>query len=164
MTQDMLSLGFDHIIEQLQEMAVSQSARRILGNTEPILNESLCRARMEETTAARRVMENTGAPPLTETENHTNRPGFGAAGRHAFAGGSLFRRALLRSHPAPAPLSAGSRPFQRRHLLLAYGAAGAGSPGGGYQPFRPGGCRAGRRLPGPAEPAPPAGAYRAGNP
>ena len=69
MTQDMLSLGFDHIIEQLQERAVSRSARRILGGTEPILNESLCRARMEETTAARRVMENAGTPPLTETEN-----------------------------------------------------------------------------------------------
>ena len=68
MTQDMLSLGFDRIIEQLQEMAVSQSARRILGSTEPILNENLCRARMEETTAARRVMENMGIPPLTETE------------------------------------------------------------------------------------------------
>ena len=69
MTQDMLSLGFDHIIRQLQDMAVSRSARRILGDTEPILNESLCRARMEETTAARRVMENAGTPPLTETEN-----------------------------------------------------------------------------------------------
>ncbi len=69
MTQDMLSLGFDQIIRQLQNMAVSLSARRILGDTEPILNESLCRARMEETTAARRVMENTGTPPLTETEN-----------------------------------------------------------------------------------------------
>ena len=68
MTQDMLSLGFDQIIEQLQEMAVSRSARRILGNTEPILNESLCRARMEETTAARRVMESVGTPPLTESE------------------------------------------------------------------------------------------------
>ncbi len=69
MTQDMLSLGFDRIIEQLQEMAVSRSARRILADTEPILNESLCRARMDETTAARRVMENMGTPPLTETEN-----------------------------------------------------------------------------------------------
>ena len=68
MTQDMLSLGFDQIIEQWQEMAVSRSARRILGNTEPILNESLCRARMEETTAARRVMESAGTPPLTESE------------------------------------------------------------------------------------------------
>ncbi len=69
MTQDMLSLGFDQIIRQLQEMAVSLPARRILGDTEPILNESLCRARMEETTAARRVMENAGTPPLTETES-----------------------------------------------------------------------------------------------
>ena len=69
MTQDMLSLGFDQVVRQLQEMAVSQSARRILGGTEPILNESLCRARMEETTAARRVMENAGTPPLTETDN-----------------------------------------------------------------------------------------------
>ena len=68
MTQDMLSLGFDRIIEQLQEMAVSRSARQLLGHTEPILNESLCRARMEETTAARRVMESAGTPPLTETE------------------------------------------------------------------------------------------------
>ena len=68
MTQDMLLLGFDHIIEQLQGMAVSRSARRILGDTEPVLNESLCRARMEETSAARRVMENTGTPPLTESE------------------------------------------------------------------------------------------------
>ena len=38
MTQDMLSLGFDHIIRQLQEMAVSGSACRILGDTAPILN------------------------------------------------------------------------------------------------------------------------------
>ncbi len=69
MTQDMLSLGFNHIIIQLQETAVSRASRRILSETEPILNESLCRARMEETTAARRVMENAGTPPLTETEN-----------------------------------------------------------------------------------------------
>ena len=77
MTQDMLSLGFDQIIQQLQEMAVSQSARQVLGDTEPILNESLCRARMEETTAARFVMENAGTPPLTETE--TTRSGLASA-------------------------------------------------------------------------------------
>ena len=77
MTQDMLSLGYDQIIVQLQEMAVSRPARRILGDTEPILNESLCRARMEETTAARRVMENAGTPPLTETE--TTQEGLTAA-------------------------------------------------------------------------------------
>ena len=68
MTQDMISLGFDQIIEQLKEQAVSAAARRILGETAPLMNEGLCRARMEETTAARRVMENAGTPPLAETE------------------------------------------------------------------------------------------------
>ena len=68
MTQDMLSLDFDQIIRQLQEQAVSQAARDALAETAPIMNEGLCRARMEETTAARRVMENAGAPPLAETD------------------------------------------------------------------------------------------------
>ncbi|MBR7175137.1 MAG: DNA mismatch repair protein MutS [Clostridia bacterium] len=68
MTQDMITLGFDQIIGQLQEQAVSRTARRLLGETEPILNEGLCRARMEETTAALRVMENAGIPPLTDTD------------------------------------------------------------------------------------------------
>ena len=68
MTQDMISLGFDQIIEQLKDRAVSAAARRMLSETAPLMNEGLCRARMEETTAARRVMENTGTPPLAETE------------------------------------------------------------------------------------------------
>ena len=68
MTQDMVTLGFDQIIQQLQEQAVSQAAGRRLKETSPILHEGLCRARMEETTAARRVMENAGTPPLAETE------------------------------------------------------------------------------------------------
>ena len=69
MTQDMISLGFDQIIEKLKDMAVSASARRVLSDTAPLMSEGLCRARMEETTAARRVMENTGTPPLSETES-----------------------------------------------------------------------------------------------
>ena len=68
MTQDMISLGFDQIIEQLKDQAVSQATRRKLEQTAPIMNEGLCRARMEETTAARRVIENAGTPPLTETD------------------------------------------------------------------------------------------------
>ncbi len=67
MTQDMITLGFDRIIEQLQNQAVSQAARLKLAETEPILHEGLCRARMEETTAALRVMENAGTPPISET-------------------------------------------------------------------------------------------------
>ena len=68
MTQDMITLGFDQIIQQLQNQAVSQAARRKLAETETILHEGLCKARMEETTAARCVMENAGTPPLTDTE------------------------------------------------------------------------------------------------
>ena len=68
MTQDMLTLGFDHIIERLQAHAVSQAARRKLAETAPIMNEGLCRARMDETTAALTVMESAGAPPLAETD------------------------------------------------------------------------------------------------
>ena len=72
MTQDMITLGFDKIIQQLQDQAVSQAARQKLAETEPILHEGLCRARMEETTAARCVMENAGTPPFTDTEGTEN--------------------------------------------------------------------------------------------
>lgn len=68
MTQDMISLGFDQIIEQLKAHAVSFVAREKLAGTEPLRSEGLCRARMEETTAARRVIEGAGTPPLAETE------------------------------------------------------------------------------------------------
>ena len=72
MTQDMITLGFDQIIVQLQEQAVSHTAQKRLGEVEPILNEGLCRARMEETTAALRVMKNVGTPPLTDTDGTEN--------------------------------------------------------------------------------------------
>lgn len=68
MTQDYITLGFDQIIEQLKEQAVSQAAKERLDQTAPIMNEALCRARMEQTTAARRVMENAGSPPLATTD------------------------------------------------------------------------------------------------
>lgn len=68
MTQDWITLGFDQIIEQLKQQAVSQAARRMLADTAPIMNEGLCLARMEQTTAARRVLEAAGAPPLGDTE------------------------------------------------------------------------------------------------
>ncbi len=53
MTQDMITLEFDKIIENLQSHAVSDKAKKLLSETAPILNEGLCRARMEETTAAK---------------------------------------------------------------------------------------------------------------
>ena len=68
MTQDMITLGFDRVVEMLQAHAVSETTRRRLADTAPILNESLCRARMDETTAARCVMDNAGSPPLAVTD------------------------------------------------------------------------------------------------
>ena len=68
MTQDWITLGFDQIIEQLKEQAVSEAARRKLADTAPILNEGLCLARMAQTTAARQVLDAAGAPPLGETD------------------------------------------------------------------------------------------------
>ena len=68
MTQDMILLEFDQILHMLQEQAVSRAAQERLADTAPILNEGLCRTRMEETTAALRVMQNAGTPPLAETE------------------------------------------------------------------------------------------------
>ena len=68
MTQDMLTLDFDKIIEHLQAHAVSPLARKKLADTAPIMNEGLCKARMEETTAALYVMKNAGSPPLAEME------------------------------------------------------------------------------------------------
>ena len=68
MNQDMTTLEFHRIVERLQAHAVSGAGRRQLAETAPLLSEGLCRARMEETTAARRVLENAGSPPLTETD------------------------------------------------------------------------------------------------
>ncbi len=68
MTQDWITLGFDQIIEQLKEQAVSGAARRKLADTAPIMNEGLCLARMAQTTAARQVLDAVGAPPLGETD------------------------------------------------------------------------------------------------
>ena len=88
MNQDMTTLGFDTIIEQLKEQAVSEATRARLANTEPILNEGLCRARMEETTAARCVIENAGSPPLARTD------GLDAALIQATQGGMLLPEQL----------------------------------------------------------------------
>lgn len=68
MTRDWITLGFDQIIEQLKEQAVSEAARRKLADTAPIMNEGLCLARMAQTTAARQVLDAAGAPPLGETD------------------------------------------------------------------------------------------------
>ena len=91
MTQDMITLGFDCILDRLRAHAVSGAARRRLAETAPILSEGRCKARMDETTAALCVLDNAGSPPLTETE------GPEASLSTALQGGMLEPEALCRT-------------------------------------------------------------------
>ena len=58
------TLEFPAILQQLTDLAVSDAAREMLGRLEPVLNEQACVQRMAETTAARKVLDAFGAPPL----------------------------------------------------------------------------------------------------
>ncbi len=58
------TLEFPAILEKLKSFAVSDAARAILDTLKPYLNEQACVQRMAETTAARRVLDAFGAPPL----------------------------------------------------------------------------------------------------
>ena len=58
------TLEFPAILEKLKSFAVSDAARVILDTLTPFLNEQACAQRMAETTAARRVLDAFGAPPL----------------------------------------------------------------------------------------------------
>lgn len=68
MNQDAMTLEFPRILSQLQELAVSQAAKDALSRMEMIMDEDVCRMRMEETTAARRVLDGAGSPPLAVME------------------------------------------------------------------------------------------------
>lgn len=68
MTQDLITLNFNKILEMLADCAVSNAARERLMETAPFLNEEMAVSRMEETTAARRVLDAVGAPPLALME------------------------------------------------------------------------------------------------
>ena len=59
-----LTLAFDQIIEKLKEHAVSEPAKQQLGELAPYLREAVCRQKMDETTAARQVLDACGSPPL----------------------------------------------------------------------------------------------------
>lgn len=64
MNRDLQTLDFDRMLARLQEEAVSQAARERLAGLEPSADETRCRALMDETTAARAVLDAVGAPPL----------------------------------------------------------------------------------------------------
>lgn len=58
------SLEFPVIIDKLKEHALSEKAKEALGNLTPYLNEDVCVRKMAETTAARRILDSCGSPPL----------------------------------------------------------------------------------------------------
>lgn len=64
MNSDYIILEFPRIITMLQDLTVSQPARDTLATLSPSLEEDICRSRMEATTAARRVLDAAGSPPL----------------------------------------------------------------------------------------------------
>ena len=65
------TLEFPAIIEKLKDFAVSHSARLTMEKMEPLLNEALCVQKMAETTAARRVLDALGSPPLAMMKDLT---------------------------------------------------------------------------------------------
>ncbi|MBE0600821.1 MAG: DNA mismatch repair protein MutS, partial [Firmicutes bacterium] len=58
------TLEFPAILDKLKAFAVSDAARAILDTLEPFLSEQTCIQKMAETTAARRVLDAFGSPPL----------------------------------------------------------------------------------------------------
>ena len=58
------TLEFPVILQKLKDLAVSDAAREALSGLEPVLDERMCVQRMAETTAARRVLDAFGTPPL----------------------------------------------------------------------------------------------------
>lgn len=63
------TLEFSTILEKLKEHAVSENAKGVIGALAPFLNEDICRQKMAETTAARRVLDACGTPPLAQMKN-----------------------------------------------------------------------------------------------
>lgn len=58
------ALEFDKIIQKLQEHAISQQGKDKLAMLTPFMDEKQCVHKMEETTAARNMLDSLGSPPL----------------------------------------------------------------------------------------------------
>jgi len=78
------ALHFDTILEQLKEHAISQQAKEELSQLRPILQESLCKLKMQETTSARALLDNCGTPPLSPMDSVSEHL------HHAESGGMLL--------------------------------------------------------------------------
>ncbi|NCB51669.1 MAG: DNA mismatch repair protein MutS [Clostridia bacterium] len=60
-----ITLEFDKILEILAENALSDTVKALCLSLEPSLNEAEVRRRMDETTQAKRIVEQIGTPPLS---------------------------------------------------------------------------------------------------
>ena len=58
------AIQFPAIIEKLKEHALSEGAKEALGQLTPCLKESVCLRMMSQTTAARKILDGCGSPPL----------------------------------------------------------------------------------------------------
>lgn len=65
MNHSEMILEFNLIKNMLADNAVSEAAKEQLLKLVPYLNEGECKAKMEETTEAKKIMESTGTPPLS---------------------------------------------------------------------------------------------------
>ena len=59
------TLEFNIILKQLEDLAFSEGAKTKILALQPILNEKVCKARMAETTSAKKIIETLGSPPLS---------------------------------------------------------------------------------------------------
>jgi len=57
-------LEYGQIKEMLCNLALSERARIRLAALSPYMNENECRRKMDETTAARKILDVCGTPPL----------------------------------------------------------------------------------------------------
>ena len=65
---------FYHIIEKLKELALSEQAKAVLDRLEPFMKEEQCISKMKETTAARKVLDTCGTPPLVSMNGMEEAP------------------------------------------------------------------------------------------
>lgn len=63
------TLEFNRILEKLKEQCVSDQAKEVLAGLSPSLSEDSCKLKMTETTAARRLLDTAGSPPLPAMKN-----------------------------------------------------------------------------------------------
>ncbi len=66
------TLEFDKILNKLEELALTEIAKKRIRNLQIYLSEDELKARMNETTEAKRVLEEVGTPALVSMKDIRN--------------------------------------------------------------------------------------------